>query len=161
MKITCPHRAMKCWFGLVKRNICNVCTRELWSSLVQVMTCRVFGELWKITELLRGRLWCRSPRKWWKYIFPVMLFAMMTSSNGTFPRYWPFVRGVHRSPVNSPHKGQWCGALSFFYLRLDKRLSKQLLGRWFKTPSGSLWRNCNTVVTIILTCVYVDPSLDM
>ena len=23
-----------------------------------------------------------------------------------FPRYWPFVRGIHRSPVNYPHKGQ-------------------------------------------------------
>ena len=30
-----------------------------------------------------------------------------------FPRYWPFVRGIHRSPVNSPHKGQWCGPLMF------------------------------------------------
>ena len=30
-----------------------------------------------------------------------------------FPRYWPFVRGIHRSPVNSPHKGQWRGALAF------------------------------------------------
>ena len=30
-----------------------------------------------------------------------------------FQRYWPFVRGIHRSPVNSPHKGQWCGALMF------------------------------------------------
>ena len=30
-----------------------------------------------------------------------------------FPRYWPFVRGSHRSPVNSPHKGQWCRALMF------------------------------------------------
>ena len=29
----------------------------------------------------------------------------------TFSRYWPFVRGIHRSPVNSPHKGQWRGAL--------------------------------------------------
>ena len=28
-----------------------------------------------------------------------------------FPRYWPFMRGVHRWPVNSPHKGQWHGAL--------------------------------------------------
>ena len=28
-----------------------------------------------------------------------------------FRRYWPFVRGIHRSPVNSPHKGQWHGAL--------------------------------------------------
>ena len=30
-----------------------------------------------------------------------------------FPRYWPFVRGINRSPVNSSHKGQWCGALMF------------------------------------------------
>ena len=30
-----------------------------------------------------------------------------------FPRYWPLVRGIHRSPVNSPHKGQWRGALMF------------------------------------------------
>ena len=30
-----------------------------------------------------------------------------------FPRKWPFVRGIHRSPVNSPHKGQWHGTLMF------------------------------------------------
>ena len=30
-----------------------------------------------------------------------------------FPRYWPFVRGIHRSPLNSPHKGQWRRALVF------------------------------------------------
>ena len=30
-----------------------------------------------------------------------------------FPRYWPFVRGIHRSPVNSLHKGQWRWALIF------------------------------------------------
>ena len=30
-----------------------------------------------------------------------------------FPRYWPFVRGIHQSPVNSLHKGQWRGALMF------------------------------------------------
>ena len=30
-----------------------------------------------------------------------------------FSRYWPFVQGIHRSPMNSPHKGQWHGALMF------------------------------------------------
>ena len=30
-----------------------------------------------------------------------------------FPGYWPFVRGTHWSPVNSPHKGQWSGGLMF------------------------------------------------
>ena len=29
------------------------------------------------------------------------------------PRYWPFVRGIHRWPVNSSQKGQWLGALMF------------------------------------------------
>ena len=32
-----------------------------------------------------------------------------------FPRYWPFVWGIHRSRVNSPHKGQWRGALMFLW----------------------------------------------
>ena len=30
-----------------------------------------------------------------------------------FPRYWPSVWDIHRSPVNSPHNGQWRGALMF------------------------------------------------
>ena len=30
-----------------------------------------------------------------------------------FPRCWPFVRRIHRSPVNSTHKSQWRGALVF------------------------------------------------
>ena len=30
-----------------------------------------------------------------------------------FLHYWPFVGGIHRAPVNSPHKGQWRRALMF------------------------------------------------
>ena len=30
-----------------------------------------------------------------------------------FPGYWPFTRGIHRSPVKSLHKGQWRRALMF------------------------------------------------
>ena len=33
-----------------------------------------------------------------------------------FPLYWPFVWGIHRSPVNSPHKGQRRGALMFSFI---------------------------------------------
>ena len=67
---------------------------------------------------------------------------MMTSSKWKyFPRYWPFVRGIHRSP---PHKGQWRGALMFFFdMCLYKRLSKQSQGWWFETPFRPLWRHCN------------------
>ena len=45
----------------------------------------------------------------------------------TFSRYWPFVRGIHPSPVNSPHKGQWRRALMFslicawIYSRVNNR----------------------------------------
>ena len=53
--------------------------------------------------------------------------------------------GIHRSPVNSPHTDQWRGALMFFYLRLNRQLSKQSRRRWFETPSRSLWLHCNVV----------------
>ena len=46
-----------------------------------------------------------------------------------FLRYWPFVRGIHWSPVNSTHKGQWRGAFMFpLICTLNKRLSKQSWG---------------------------------
>ena len=61
-----------------------------------------------------------------------------------FPRYWPFVWWIHRSPVNSPHKGQWCGALMLSLICvLNKRLSKRSWGWWYETPLRSLWRHCN------------------
>ena len=61
-----------------------------------------------------------------------------------FPRYWPFVCGSHWSPVNSPHKGQWRGALTLSLIcALNKRLSKQSWNWRFETPSCSLWRHCN------------------
>ena len=61
-----------------------------------------------------------------------------------FRRYWPFVRGIHRSPVNSQNKDQWRGAVMFSLIfALNKRLSKQSWGWWFETPSRSLWRHCN------------------
>ena len=48
------------------------------------------------------------------YINATLLLIMMTSSNGNiFPHNWPFGRGIHWSPVNSPHKVQWLGALMF------------------------------------------------
>ena len=42
-----------------------------------------------------------------------------------FPRNWPFVRGIHRSPVNSSHKGQWRGALmlSLICARINGRVN--------------------------------------
>ena len=55
------------------------------------------------------------------------------------------MRGIHRSPVNFPHKGQDFDV--FFDLRSNKRLSKQSRRRWFETSPRSLWRHCNVIHT--------------
>ena len=55
-----------------------------------------------------------------------------------FPRYWPFVQEIHRSPLT------WSLDV-LFGLRLNTRLSKQSRHRWFKTSSRSLWRHCNVI----------------
>ena len=50
-----------------------------------------------IMSMRRKPLWCHDNIIKWKQ----------------FPRFWPFVRGNHRSAVGGPHKGQWRGALMF------------------------------------------------
>ena len=73
---------------------------------------------------------------YYKFVFKIQDDVMKWKC---FPRYWPFVREIHRSLVNSPHKGQWRGALIFsFYLGVNNWLSKPSRRRWFETPSRSL-----------------------
>ena len=69
----------------------------------------------------------RVNKSHWKYIAYIIYKWITVTSNSRamlvihddvikwrhFPRYWPFVRGIHRSPVKSPLKGQWRGALMF------------------------------------------------
>ena len=50
-----------------------------------------------------------------------------SSVNGGFPSQRPVTRNVD----------------VFFYLRLNKRLSKQSRRRWFQAPLRSLWRHCD------------------
>ena len=45
----------------------------------------------------------RNPPPWWRH---------QMKKN---PYYWPFVSGSHRSPEDSPHKGQWHGSLVLMY----------------------------------------------
>ena len=45
-----------------------------------------------------------------------------------FPYYWAFVRGIHRWPVDSPHKGPVTRSW------------------WFKSLLHSLWCHCNDVM---------------
>ena len=86
-----------------------------------------------------------------------------------FPSYWPFVRGIHRSPVNSTHKAPVTRSFDaelFFDLHLIRRLSKHSRGWWFETPPRSLWRQCNVhaiwghFTNILLTWFDLNPSMD-
>ena len=81
-----------------------------------------------------GYVWASGYRLYWKPKLVMLLnlalletpeTVVVTTPGDThddvikwkhFPRYWPFVRGIHRSPVNSPHKGQWRGALMFYLI---------------------------------------------
>ena len=66
-----------------------------------------------------------------------------------FPRYWPFVRGIHRSPVNSPRKGQWRGTLRF------SLISAWINGWVNNREAGDLRRNsAHYDVTVMLIEVW-------
>ena len=84
---------------------------------------------WKFYELISGQLifnkyelvelWAHNSL-WNESLVAVGLYdlqsasiAMMTSLNGNIFRVTGHMRGIPRSPVNSPHKGQWHAALIF------------------------------------------------
>ena len=51
-----------------------------------------------------------------------------------FPYYWPFVRGIHRSPGEFPLQRPVMRSFAvFFDVRLKKRLSKQSRYWWLET----------------------------
>ena len=69
-----------------------------------------------------------------------------------FPRYWPFVRGIHRSPVNSPHKSQWRGALIF-------SLICAWMNGWVNNcEAGDLRRHRAHYDVIVMTRQYDRPT---
>ena len=92
----------------------------------------------------------------------ILPFYISTNHNDVikwnhFPRYWPFVRdftGPGELPAQRPVTRSFN---VFFYLRLNKRLSKQRWGWWFETPSWSLWRHCNNR-RISLKIILTSPS---
>ena len=62
-----------------------------------------------------------------------------------FPRYWSFVRGIPRSPVNSPRKGHWCGPLMFSLILRLNRLCHRHSKQWWGWLFGTL-----SIITIIV-----------
>ena len=73
----------------------------------------------------------------WESIYPNFLhWSMTTSSNGNIFRF--------TGPLCGEFNSQRPVTRSFdVFSAVNKRLSKQSWGRWFETPSRSLWRHCN------------------
>ena len=69
-----------------------------------------------------------------------------------FPRYWPFVRGIHRSPVNSPHKGQWRGALMFSFICTRTN-------GWVNNPDTGDLRRHRTHYDVNVMVLVLQPAL--
>ena len=67
------------------------------------------------------------------------------------PRYWPFVRGIHRSPVTSPHKGQWRGALMYSLIRA-------WTNAWVNNSEAGDLRRHRTHFHVIVMCVWCMTS---
>ena len=68
-----------------------------------------------------------------------------------FPRNWPFVRRIPRSPVNSPHKGQWRGALMF-------TLICARINGWVSTREAGDLRRYRPHFDVIVMISYVGRS---
>ena len=66
-----------------------------------------------------------------------------------FPCYWPFVRRIHRSPVNSPHKGQWRGAFMFSLICV-------WINGWVnRCEAGDLWRHRANYDVTVMTLTHI------
>ena len=59
------------------------------------------------------QVWCRRVTPWLHILCGSSICHDDVIKWKHFPRYWLFVRGIHRFPVNSPYKGQSRGALMF------------------------------------------------
>ena len=70
-----------------------------------------------------------------------------------FPRYWPFVRGIHRSPVDSPHKDHARGALLF-------SLICDWTNGWTNNRDAGDWRRHLAHYDVILMCILLTTPFE-
>ena len=66
-----------------------------------------------------------------------------------FPHYYLFLRGIHRSPVNFPHKGQWRQTLMFslIWAWINHWVNNCEAGDLRPSSLRSLWRHCDVSIS--------------
>ena len=136
--MTCKH-FLYCWPIMLWRSLTDACVAILslfdinsyaqWvryditsviytdSTNVDLKSCTFFS------------FWCST---WWRHQMETISASLVIcAGNSSVTSEFPAQRPVTRSFD------------VFFYLRLNKRFSKQWRGWWFKTPWCPLWRHCN------------------
>ena len=111
-------------------------------------------------QYLRNKLYLASRNQLskWTFYLPPYLQCICSEAVSHFQETWwrhqmetfsallagPFVRGIHRSSVNSPHKDQWRGALMF------SLICAKTNGWVNYREADDLWRHCaNYDVTVM------------
>ena len=164
------HTYIKSWLWQVIRSsfrLSNRTGRELWRIYYEhLWWMHYWGKIYSSLNMLYlfrfniSLLICGITNMRWSVKFPVPLtYGCKSDASGgvaviwwrhqmeTFSELMALCAGIHRSAVNSPHKGQWCGVLVFsFIYALSKRLRKRSWDWWFETPSRPLWRHCNDLI---------------
>ena len=95
---------------------------------------------------------CGNRRKYRRQYYPKFFIHDDVIKWKHFPRYWPFVRGIHRSPVNSPHKGQWRGALMF-------PLICARINGWVNNREAGNLRSHRAHYDVTVICMDISPFL--
>ena len=104
-------KAFPCHDVILLLNNVITCQRVSWFCVVW----RIDNQIWQLLKNHRFGDNIRCCDRNWKQFAVGIIWVKHDDviKWQHFPRYWPFVRGIHGSPVNSPHKGQWRGALMF------------------------------------------------
>ena len=139
--------------NLLPESIMVSCSWGLWGT-------KFIGILIKISHSAKPKLDLKNVRRMATILLPSQCRDDVIKWKH-FPRYWPFVRGIHRSPVDSPHKGHCFQELSCFrwsVLEITIEQTIQTLVIWdpialiltslycVKSPSVWLGSSYNTVL---------------
>ena len=121
------------------------------------LTCKVrLSSIWKAYtfQIFRSRSAYILTVFIWKQVTPSKPETIKKSGliialwrHQMFLCYRPFVLGIHRSPVNSQHKGQWRGALIFslIFTRANSWANN--------VDAGDLRRYCARYDVIVMVCM--------
>ena len=101
---------------LNENSSCRWCETPMWRHCNVYMDVRSYFRAWiqrDLHEWLGAYLAPRHSLMLWLG-WPAFKFTCWRHQMEAIWRYWSFVRGIHRSPVDSPHKGQWHELWCFF-----------------------------------------------